>query len=96
MYAMIQTKRQPKSQEQCILEQALGEYIYGHREEKEIYSDTQKELKSTQGSDKDAVQHDTKCNIKRNREGIKYITQNRFPRKKCDTARYKTNGREEI
>jgi hypothetical protein len=51
---------------------------------------------SIQGSDEDALQHDIKCNIKSNREEIKYKTQFRFPRKKCDTARYKTNGREEI
>lgn len=36
------------------------------------YSDTQKELTSTQESDEDAVQHDTKCNIKGNREEIKH------------------------
>ena len=45
------------------------------REEKEICSDTQTELESTQGSDDDGLQHDRKCNIKGNREKIKYATQ---------------------
>jgi hypothetical protein len=64
------------------------------REEKEICSDTQTELESTQGSEDDGLQHDRKCNIKGNREKIKYATQYRYPKKKCDTVRNKTNGRE--
>jgi hypothetical protein len=62
----------------------------------EIYSDTQTELTSTKGSDEDIVslRHDIKCSTKGNREEIKYTTQYRYLRKKYDTVRYKTNGRE--
>lgn len=46
-HTVIQTKHRHGSQEQCILEQAMGEWMYGHRDEKEVYCDTQEEHIST-------------------------------------------------